>query len=197
MTRKIKTIKIVSKENLNKPLVVYVVIGGPPVYHLEDEKIQNIYGIFTTRKQAEQTYNAFESSCGHLYLLEVPIDRKPCSYGDGLNISLHSNEMPETGFNVEKGREFEEVYMVVFQPRKSSKNILYKVCSDEKDAESAKKILDPPDLESYKESLYWGEYKVFKYWIRDLSSWGIDESFIDKDIEPIEYEKSPMWFSRA
>ena len=173
--------------------VVYLIMGGPPTYHCDDQRIREIYGVYSDRKKAEQCYNQFVSGCGEIYFLTVPLDDRPSQMFDGLDISLFSENVPTGGFDVEKADEFSPVYVVTFESRKDGPNIVYAVRSKEKDANAAKKVLEPINVTEYIKSLEFGEIKVNKYWIRDLPSlWKglLTEKMIDKEIEPIEYKRS-------
>ena len=173
--------------------VVYLIIGGPPTYHCDDQRIREIYGVYSDRKKAEQCYNQFVGSCGEIYFLTVPLDERPSPMFDGLDISLFSENVPTGGFDVEESDEFSPVYVVTFESRKDGPNLVYKICSKEKSATLTKKRLEPSNLAKYMKSLEFGEIKVNKYWIRDLPSlWKglLTEDMIDKYIEPIEYKRS-------
>jgi hypothetical protein len=138
--------------------VVYLIIGGPPTYRYEDPKIRDIFGVYSDRKKAEQCYNQFVSSCGEIYFLTVPLDERPSQMFDGLDISLFSENVPTGGFDVEESREFSPLYVVTFENRKDGANLVYKVCSQEKDADFTKKRLEPSNVSEYIKSLEFGEF---------------------------------------
>jgi len=160
----------------------YLVVGGQPQYHAEDDEFTEVYGLFSDYESACQCHE-FNDGRGSLVILPVPVDK----FFDHIYISDGEKNPP---LPKSVNASYIPFYVV------SSYELFYGAFSDKVEAETLENlILDKFYKEKGGFNLY-QEPRVRKYIMMDLVKFKPDISnFINKKVEPFKLIECPH-FSR-
>lgn len=160
--------------------IMYVVVGGFPRYHMEDERFSDIYGVFDNQEDARQCFYFYKDGCGDIRIMEVTLN-KPLSLG----ISTYGDDCPPLPHG--KG-DYYTSFWVVSRYDRELKTICYGVRSN-KDA-----AIKLKNLVSKRFGVDDWDLMVRRYIKLDLERFNFDADTIDKEIEPMRLEKAPYFY---
>jgi hypothetical protein len=165
---------------------VYLVIGGAPQYHAEDDAFTEVFGVFSSYEDACQIFHHHQSWCGSITIvplvLDVPVENHYISV-----FGIDNPPKPKTFHPT-----YQPVWIIISQHPYdiNIKPTFYGIYSTEK---KAKKVQDELVKESGLDGFAYDYPKIKKFCMIDLKDFEPDISqFIDKRVDSMGMTKTPF-----
>lgn len=173
-------------------MTFYLVIGGPPQYHAEDDQFTEVYGLFSKLEDALQCYQFRIELSGSVVILPIEAD----TYFNPKDISLYGqDDYPPIKITAEA---YQLVYVVTeyYFDRETDTMVhrVYKVCSDLIEAQKYLKSLIDAGADSW-------DCKIRAYCRFELDEFSPSiKEFIDVETNPVTLTKYPFgsrWYDKS